>query len=207
MPQIQGIKSDAVVHYSNPEIDEMLEAQRIETDSQKRAEMLRQIARKINLDVPFFYRGGRRQHIVARKKIMDLTDISEIKINLVTAWIDEAVKFNSKAFEIEQNIAVSVDCPDPGDTKAVKAIILGSWEGKDDWGATIEVMFKDNSTVTGSRTGSTGGTRKYVICGPDIHWEALSGAKLVVTLTEDNDSLNGKWNYSLYSGNFTLRRK
>jgi len=193
--------------YSNPEIDEMLEAQRIETDPEKRVVMLCKIARQINIDVPFFYRGGRRQHIVARKKIKDLTDISEIRINLATAWIDEAVKFNSKAFEIEQNIAVSVDCPDPGDTEAVKAIILGSWEGKDDWGATIKAIFKDNSTVTGSRTGSTGGTRKYVICGPDIHWEALSGAKLVVTLTEDNDSLNGKWNYSLYSGNFTLRRK
>ena len=115
--------------------------------------------------------------------------------------------YNPKAFEIEQNIAVTVDCPEPGDTKAVKAAILGSWQGKDDWGATIKATFKDNNTVTGSRTGSTGGTRKFVICGPDIYWEAKSGAKLFVTLTNDIDSLDGKWNYSSYSGNFTLKRK
>jgi len=153
-------------------MDEMLEAQRVETDRQKRAVLLCAIAMLINTDIPFFYRGGRRQHIVARKKIGDMTDISGIRMNLATAWIDEKVRFNMKAFEIEKNASVSFDCPDPGDTETVKSIILGSWKGKDDWGATIKTTFKDNGTVTGSRTGSTGGTRKYLICGSDIHWEA-----------------------------------
>jgi len=192
--------------YSSPAMDEMLEAQRVETDRQKRAVLLCAIARLINTDIPFFYRGGRRQHIVARKKIGDMTDISGIRMNLATAWIDEKVRFNMKAFEIEKNASVSFDCPDPGDTETVKSIILGSWKGKDDWGATIKTTFKDNGTVTGSRTGSTGGTRKYLICGSDIHWEANSGAKLVVTVTDDKDSLDGKWNYSSYSGKFTLTR-
>jgi len=192
--------------YSNPKMDLMLEAQRIETDLEKRAEMLCKIARQINMDVPFFYRGGRRQHIVARKKINGLTDISGIRINLATAWIDEKIRFNMKAFEIEKNASVSFDCPDPGDTEAVKSIILGAWKGKDDWGATIKATFKSNDTVTGSRTGNAGGTRKYLICGSDIHWEANSGAKLLVTVMDDKDRLDGKWNYTSYSGKFTLTR-
>ena len=84
---------------------------------------------------------------------------------------------------------------------------MASKSRKDDWGATIKATFKDNDTVTGGRTGSSGGTRKYVICGPEVYWEARSGARIVVSLSDNANILNGKWNYSSYSGVFNLERK
>lgn len=210
-PQLyRSLHSNSPTNYSgyrNPEMDDMLEAQRIETDPDKRTGILCEIVRKINREVPFFYRGGRRQHIVARKKIMNLTNPAELRMNLATAWIDDNVRFNLKAFEIEKSSVLSFDCPDPGDTAAVKAVILGAWEGKDDWGATIKVEFKDNDTLSGSRTGSTGGTTKYLICGPEVHWETKSGARIFVTVAKGRDNLDGAWKYTSYAGKFTLSRK
>jgi len=192
--------------YSNSRMDAMLDAQKRETDTDKRKDLWCKIIRTLNRDVPFLYRGGRRFHIVTRKKIRDIMGTPGIMVDFSTAWLDEKIRFNMKAFQIEKNASVAFDCPDPGDTEKVKSIILGSWQGKDNWGATIKATFKDNDTVTGSRTGSTGGTRKYLICGSDIHWATNSGAKLVVTVTDDKDHLEGKWNYSSYDGKFTLTR-
>jgi 4-phytase/acid phosphatase/peptide/nickel transport system substrate-binding protein len=192
--------------YSNPQMDALLEALRVETDPARRDEIMCRVVRRVNTDVPFFYRGGRRQHIVARKRIQDLMDPSGMRLNLATAWIDDKVKFNTAAFAIEKDSVVALECLDSGDTGVVKAAILGAWEGKDDWGATIKATFKADDTVTGGRTGSTGGTRKYLICGPEIHWEAVSGARIVVALTDDRETLDGKWTYASYSGTFVLKR-
>ena len=51
------------------------------------------------------------------------------RLNLANAWIDDQVKFNLTTFQIERDSAVAVDCPKPGDAAAVKAVILGAWEG------------------------------------------------------------------------------
>jgi hypothetical protein len=134
-----------------------------------------------------------------------MTDSPGFSVDLASAWLDEKIKFNTAAYKIEQDAAVEeFDCPDPGDTERVKAIILGSWQGKDDWGAAIKASFKDDGTVTGSRTGSSGGTRKYVICGSEVHWSSKNGATIIVSVSEEKKQLDGRWKFASYSGNFTL---
>jgi hypothetical protein len=91
--------------------------------------------------------------------------------------------------------------------EAVKAAILGAWKGKDHWGAAIKATFNANYMVTGSRSGSSGGTRRYFICGPEIHWGAKSGSRIVVSYSDDPNRLDGKWTYSFYSGQFTFKHK
>ena len=189
--------------YSNPEMDDLLEAQRAETDPVRRDELLCKIAALINRDIPFFYRGGRRYHLLARKKIQDLTEVAGVKVNLSTAWIDEKVNFNPKAFAIEKAAAVpAIDCPDPGDTAAVKAMVLGTWEGKDNWGASLTISFHENDTVTGRRTGSDERTSRYVICGQRVF--IRGGASVEVTVK--GDVLAGKWEKAGYEGLFELRK-
>ena len=191
--------------YDNPEMDRLLEMQRVETNAEKRNGIWCEIVRLLNSDVPFIYRGGRRFHYVTRKKIMNMTDSPGFTVDLASAWLDEKIRFNTAAYKIEQEAAVEAfDCPEPGDTERVKAIILGAWQGKDDWGATIEASFKDDGTVTGSRTGGSGGTRKYVICGPEVHWNTNKGASIIVTVSEKRDQLDGQWKFASYSGKFTL---
>ncbi|MCP4690704.1 MAG: hypothetical protein GY859_21805 [Desulfobacterales bacterium] len=190
--------------YRNPHMDELLEAQRTEIDPEKRSGILCKIARRLNTDVPFLYRGGRRQNIVARKKIRNLVDGSKSRIDLGAAWIDEVVKFNIAAFEIEKKARISVDCTDPGDVEAVKAVILGAWEGKDDWGAAVSFTFKEDDSVISLRTGSTTSTTKYIICGQDVHWATERGAKVVASVGEGKESLEGEWRFGTYSGKFTL---
>jgi len=113
----------------------MLNAQNVETDTDKRNDIWCKIIRQLNRDVPFLYRGGRRFHIVARKKIRDMMDTPGFMFDLSTAWLDETVKFNMAAYEIEQNAStVDFDCPEPGDVDAVKTLISGHWKGKDSWG-------------------------------------------------------------------------
>jgi 4-phytase/acid phosphatase/peptide/nickel transport system substrate-binding protein len=193
--------------YANPEMDRLLETQRIETDTAKREALLCVIACKLNRDVPILYRGGRRYHVVTRKKIRDMMETSGFTIDLAAAWMDETVKFNQAAHKIEQNASVAdFDCPEPGDVEAVKAIVQGSWKGKDDMGATIKATFKENDTVTSSRTGRPEITKKYMVCGPEIHWTASGGANIRLTVTEDENSLEGMWKFGELSGKFTLAR-
>ena len=59
-------------HYSNPEMDRLLAAQRTETDPDRRNALLCQIARLINADVPILYRGGMRSHIIVQKHIQGI---------------------------------------------------------------------------------------------------------------------------------------
>ena len=55
--------------YSNPRMDELLVAQRMEMDLTKRSALLCDIARLINQEIPIIYRGGRRYHILAQPDV------------------------------------------------------------------------------------------------------------------------------------------
>lgn len=132
-----------------------------------------------------------------------MTDTSGVKVNLSTAWIDETVNFNPKAFAIEQAAAMpAIDCPDPGDTEAIKAMVRGTWEGKDNWGATLKITFHENDTATGQRTGSNERTYKYIICGEQIFVRGGSA----VTINVQEDLLVGQWEKGGYIGTFELTR-
>ena len=162
--------------YNNPEMDRLLERQRIETDKDRRNDLKCQIIRQLNRDVPFLYRGGRRYHIVARKKIRQMMDSPGFIVDLSTAWLDEKVNFNVAAYEIEKKAAVvEIDCPDPGDKKKVKAILLGTWQGKDSWGGTLNLEFGEDNTVTGTRSGGYNLRGNYTICGQQAIWQSNSG--------------------------------
>jgi 4-phytase/acid phosphatase/peptide/nickel transport system substrate-binding protein len=73
-------------YYKNPEMDKLLIAQRLETDPAKRQQLLCQIARLINKDVPILYRGGMRSHVIARKAINGITDFSHGIVRLEKVW-------------------------------------------------------------------------------------------------------------------------
>jgi ABC-type transport system substrate-binding protein len=190
--------------YRNSAIDVLLEQQRRETDPEMRSRLMCQISSRINQDVPVYYRGGRRYHIIAKKKLIDIVDIDGIKLNLASAWIDDPVKFNTLAYEFEQQSSVDFDCPDPGDTEAVKAVLVGDWQGKDDWGASITASFFLDGRVVSQRKGSNQRENKYLICGSKIFWKA-AGTKVLVTLKENE--IDGFWEKAGYKGNFTLARK
>lgn len=75
--------------YNNPEMDELLVAQEMETDPQKREEVLCDIATLLNRDVPMLYRGGRRMHIIAKEEIMGIPEIRNGVIDISAAWIEK----------------------------------------------------------------------------------------------------------------------
>jgi hypothetical protein len=134
-----------------------------------------------------------------------MMDSPGLMVDLASAWMDENVKFNTAAYTIEQNAATAdFDCPDPGDTERVKTVVLGSWVGKDNWGATIKATFNADDTVVGGRKGNIAAPRKFIICGPEIHWRSKNGATIVVTVSEDHKMLEGRWEYASYTGTFTL---
>jgi peptide/nickel transport system substrate-binding protein len=191
--------------YSSPLMDEMLNAQNAETDTNKRNDIWCKIIKQLNRDVPFLYRGGRRFHIVARKKIRDMMDTPGFTIDLATAWLDEKVRFNMAAYEIEQNASVvDFDCPEPGDVEAVKALISGPWKGKDSWGGRLKFNFQKDDTVTGTRDGGYNLKGRYIICGNKVRWRSNSGA--LVTMTVLNDKLEGTFERGGYGGTITMVR-
>ena len=63
-----------VCGYKNPQMDQLLLAQRMETDPDRRASLLCEIARLINADVPVIYRGGRRYHVLADPGVKAVED-------------------------------------------------------------------------------------------------------------------------------------
>ncbi|MCP4722254.1 MAG: hypothetical protein GY860_22570, partial [Desulfobacteraceae bacterium] len=52
--------------YNNAKMDELLVAQQVETDPEKREKIFCDIAELLNTDVPLLYRGGRRIHLIAK---------------------------------------------------------------------------------------------------------------------------------------------
>jgi len=94
--------------YSDLTLDIMLENQQIEADKNERKKLLCKIINKINNDAPFLYRGGRSFHIIARKKIKGMMSTPGYTIDLASTWLDEQVKFNTLAYNIEKNAAVEL---------------------------------------------------------------------------------------------------
>ncbi|MCP4719617.1 MAG: hypothetical protein GY860_09190 [Desulfobacteraceae bacterium] len=186
--------------YKNPEMDGLLEAQQRETNPYTRQEILCKIAALINTDVPFLYRGGRRFHVIARKKINNIQLAGEM-VDFSQAWITGR-KNNPWGKQNELAAKSPVDCSDPGDIEAVRKVILGNWKGKDKWGGVMRVAFRPDGTVTSSR-GDHGGSAEYKICGNTIFWRP-PGAMLLVKLEEN--ILKGYWEASGYKGDFTVKK-
>ncbi len=191
--------------YNNPDMDRLLEMQRVETDAARREEIWCKIVRQLNNDVPLLYRGGRRFHFVARKKIRDMMDTPGFMVDLASAWLDEQIKFNTAAYEIEQNAAVEeFDCPDPGDIEATKAMLLGPWKGKDSWGGTLQFTFNEDDTVVGTRSGGYNLKGNFNICKNRARWKSNSGA--LVTMTVFPDRLEGTFERGGYGGTIEMKR-
>lgn len=76
-----------VTGYNNPKMDELLVAQRMETDPEKREKLLCAIAALINEDVPVIYRGGRRLHIIAKQEVKGIPKIQNGVIQISNAWV------------------------------------------------------------------------------------------------------------------------
>lgn len=74
--------------YNNPKMDELLVAQQMETDPEKRENILCDIAALLNADVPLLYRGGRRIHIIAKQDLMGLPEIRNGVLDISNAWIE-----------------------------------------------------------------------------------------------------------------------
>jgi hypothetical protein len=180
-----------VTGYSTPEMDRLLDMQRIETDETKREAILCDIIRQLNRDVPFLYRGGRGFYIVARKKIRDMLETPGFKMDLASAWIEDEEKINVKAFKIEIDSApIAVECPESQDVEAVKAAFLGTWEGKTSFGARIRVTFGPADKITGlNLTHGREFTRKYQICGDEAIWFAGNGVRITGSVSENRERL------------------
>ena len=180
-----------VTGYSTPELDRLLENQRIETDQVKRQAMLCDIIRQLNKDVPFLYRGGRGFHIVARKKIRDMLETPGFKMDLASAWIEDRDRFNVTALQIEiDSTPVDFECPESGDTRAVKADFLGTWEGKTSFGLRLRITFDDTNKIKGYNiTDDREFTRKYVICGNEAIWFAGNGVQITGSVAENRESI------------------
>jgi len=187
--------------YRNVKMDNLLEAQRREQDSDKREEILCDIAEILNEDVPFFYRGGRRFHIISSQKVMDIRNSGEM-VDLSLAWI-KGRKDNPFGDRNEQ-AAKTIDCPDPGDTDAVKAIILGVWKGKDSWGGSLTYNFRPDNLVTGTHSGGYDVSGEYIICGTKVIWRSKNGA--LVTMTVLDDKLEGNFKKGSYGGTISMVR-
>ena len=74
--------------YKNPEMDRLLVAQRMEMDPAKRQQILCQIASLLNKDVPILYRGGMRRHVITRKEVKGMVEMTNGIVRLEEAWID-----------------------------------------------------------------------------------------------------------------------
>jgi len=56
-------------NYTSPEMDELLESQRLETDPDRRHDLLCRVASKVNSDAVTMFRGGCRYHFITDRKV------------------------------------------------------------------------------------------------------------------------------------------
>jgi peptide/nickel transport system substrate-binding protein len=75
--------------YNNPKMDNLLLAQQMEIDPEKRGNILCDIAKLLNEDVPMLYRGGRRIHIITKREIMGIPEIRNGVVDISDAWIEK----------------------------------------------------------------------------------------------------------------------
>jgi 4-phytase/acid phosphatase/peptide/nickel transport system substrate-binding protein len=198
--------------YQNPVMDDLLEAQQKELDPLKRDALWCRIIRRMNEDAVILYRGGRRRHLVSRKKIKDITDVSGIRINLSTAWLDETVKGNFSAWvgeKIQMNFPEKktpdpFDCREPGNTAAVKAKLIGRWKGTDSLKGALELTFHGDNTVVGSQSMGYDLSGEYRICKEKVIWKAATGAIVIVFFSEK--TLQGTFELDTYRGTLRLEK-
>ena len=74
--------------YTTPEMDALLEAQRLETDREIRRSLLCEIARRINADLPILYRGGQAYYFFADPAVRGIPPVTSQTIRLGEAWLD-----------------------------------------------------------------------------------------------------------------------
>jgi len=77
-----------VTGYANPEMDELLIAQRMATDPKTREQILCDIVRLINQDAPIIFRGGQGYHILAASRVKGFVDFKNGVAQLSDLWID-----------------------------------------------------------------------------------------------------------------------
>ena len=77
-------------HYKNPELDKLLDIQRMSNDPVERKEAFCGIAKIINEDVPLLYRLGWRHHLIGKKSVQGITTSSHAVVRVRDAWLDSA---------------------------------------------------------------------------------------------------------------------
>ncbi|MCP4691401.1 MAG: glutathione ABC transporter substrate-binding protein, partial [Desulfobacterales bacterium] len=75
--------------FSNPRMDELVNAQAVEMDPGKRKEILCEITKIINDEVPVLYRGGKRFYVLAKKNVKGMSDFRNGLLGLGDVWIDQ----------------------------------------------------------------------------------------------------------------------
>jgi 4-phytase/acid phosphatase/peptide/nickel transport system substrate-binding protein len=73
--------------YSSPEVDQLLQQQRVSLDEAARSEALCGIARKVNADAPFLYLFGRKYHLFSTTKVRNLPPPRNEYIKLSNVWL------------------------------------------------------------------------------------------------------------------------
>ena len=73
-------------------MDELLEAQQVSTDKEKRLKALCGVATRINEDVMYLYGGGRRYHVIVKPSIQGVTGIEHGVIRVSDAWVKKEAK-------------------------------------------------------------------------------------------------------------------
>jgi 4-phytase/acid phosphatase/peptide/nickel transport system substrate-binding protein len=74
--------------YGSTELDALLKEQNTATDPQKRDKLLCEIARQINEEVPFIYRGGRKFHVLAGKQVQGTVNFKNGILMVSEFWLD-----------------------------------------------------------------------------------------------------------------------
>ncbi|HEY6872547.1 MAG TPA: ABC transporter substrate-binding protein [Geobacteraceae bacterium] len=86
-----------VTHYKNPKMDEMLMIQETSTDPRTRQKALCGVAKLINEDAPFLYRGGLRFNIIAKSKVQGISKVDHGIIRVRDAWVKRRENKTQKA--------------------------------------------------------------------------------------------------------------
>jgi 4-phytase/acid phosphatase/peptide/nickel transport system substrate-binding protein len=74
-------------HYTNPELDRLLDTQQMSTDPEVRNDALCGIAKIINEDVPLLYRLGWRHHLIGKQTVQGITTANHAVVRVRGAWL------------------------------------------------------------------------------------------------------------------------
>ena len=77
-----------VTGYNSPQMDALLEAQMTETDLTRRRQILCDIVKLINQDVPIIYRGGQEYHVLAGSYVRGFHDFKNGIAQISELWLN-----------------------------------------------------------------------------------------------------------------------